>query len=160
MALDRLLLIVSCSQRKRSEPGLLPAIERYDGVYFRLLRKAQREGYWPENLDALILSAKYGLIDQVTPIDSYEQRMTRNQATQLKIQTIQTLQTFARRTSYSEVYVDLGQDYRYAVEGLPQVFDNSLVTYANGRIGQRLAQLRNWLVSKHKTSDGEKDTSQ
>lgn len=58
MALDRLLLIVSCSQRKRSDLGLLPAIERYDGVYFRLLRKAQREGYWPENLDVLILSAQ------------------------------------------------------------------------------------------------------
>jgi hypothetical protein len=130
MALDRLLLIVSCSQRKRSEPGLLPAIERYDGVYFRLLRKARREGYWPENLDALILSAKYGLIDIATPIYSYEQCMTRNRATQLRIQTIQTLQTFARRLSYSEVYVDLGQDYRYAIEGLVQVFDSSLVTYA------------------------------
>ena len=91
MALDRLLLIVSCSQRKRSESRLLPAIERYDGVYFRLLRKALREDYWPENLDALILSAKYRLIDMATPIDSYEQRMTRSRATELKIQTIQML---------------------------------------------------------------------
>src|SRR5262245_4306372 len=44
------LLIMACSQRKRSEPNLLPAIERYDGVHFRVLRKAQREGYWPANL--------------------------------------------------------------------------------------------------------------
>ena len=29
------LLIMACSQRKRSESGLLPAIERYDGPAFR-----------------------------------------------------------------------------------------------------------------------------
>ena len=80
MPLDRLLLIIACSQRKRSELNLLPAIGRYDGVYFRLLRKARREGYWPENLDMLILSSKYGLIDLSTPIAYYEQRMTRTRA--------------------------------------------------------------------------------
>jgi hypothetical protein len=89
-------------------------------------------------------------------IDSYEQRMTRNRATQLKMQTMQTLQTFARRTFYSEVYVDLGQDYRYAVEGIVQVFDNSLVTYASGRIGQRLAQLRKGLVENTEHQRGKK----
>ena len=34
----RLLLIMSCSQRKRPDLGLLPAIERYDGGHFRVLR--------------------------------------------------------------------------------------------------------------------------
>ncbi|MFN8458221.1 MAG: hypothetical protein U0401_26815 [Anaerolineae bacterium] len=28
------LLILACSQRKRPDPGLLPAIERYDGGSF------------------------------------------------------------------------------------------------------------------------------
>lgn len=145
MALDRLLLIVSCSQRKRSDLGLLPAIERYDGVYFRLLRKAQREGYWPENLDVLILSAKYGLIAISTPIAHYEQRMTRNRADDLKSQVFQVLQTLPQRFSYSVVYVELGKDYQCAIEGLAQLFNGSPVVYARGRIGQRLAHLRRWL---------------
>jgi queuine/archaeosine tRNA-ribosyltransferase len=51
------------TQRKRPEQGLLPAIERYDGVHFRVLRKAKREGYWPRNLEVLIVSAKYGLLE-------------------------------------------------------------------------------------------------
>jgi hypothetical protein len=59
----RYLLILGCSQRKRPDSGLLPAIERYDGVNFRILQKAKREEYLPENLDILILSAKYGLIE-------------------------------------------------------------------------------------------------
>ena len=46
----RLLLIVSCSQRKRLDPGLLLALDRYDGGHFRILRKAQREGQWPETM--------------------------------------------------------------------------------------------------------------
>jgi hypothetical protein len=49
----RLLLIVSCSQRKRPDPGLLPALDRYDGGHFRILREAQREGYWPETMELL-----------------------------------------------------------------------------------------------------------
>ena len=76
----RYLLIVACSQRKRSDPGLLPAIERYDGVNFRVLRKARREGYWPENLDVLILSAKYGLLKPDTLIEDYDSRMTQERA--------------------------------------------------------------------------------
>ncbi len=53
----RSLLVLSCSQRKRPDSSLLPAIERYDGGNHRLLRKAKREGHWPESLDVLILSA-------------------------------------------------------------------------------------------------------
>jgi len=148
MALDRLLLIVSCSRRKRSDLGLLPAIERYDGVSFRLLRKARREGYWPENLDVLILSAKYGLIDISTPIAHYEQRMTRNRANDLKSQVFQVLQTLTQEFSYSAVYVELGKDYQDVMEGLTQLFSASSVVYAKGRIGQRLAHLRQWLLAQ------------
>jgi hypothetical protein len=142
MALDRLLLIISCSQRKRLDLGLLPAMERYDGVHFRLLRKARREGYWPENLDVLILSAKYGLIDISTPIAYYEKQMTRARANDLKTQVFQVLQAVTKQFPYSELYVDLGKDYQEAIEGLMQLFNDSPGVYARGRIGQRLAHLR------------------
>ena len=79
----RSLRIVACSQRKRRDSGLLPAIERYDGLYFRVLRKARREGYWPANLDVLIVSAKYGLLELHTAIENYDLRMTPEQAMRL-----------------------------------------------------------------------------
>jgi uncharacterized protein DUF6884 len=101
------LLIVACSQRKRSDAGFLPAIERYDGGNYRLLRKARREGYWPERLDVLILSAKYGLIEDSTLIVNYEQRMNKERASELKAQTMQTFQSYAQQNAYNEVYVDL-----------------------------------------------------
>jgi len=37
------LLILSCSQRKRPDPSLLPAIERYNGPPFQVLRRYLRE---------------------------------------------------------------------------------------------------------------------
>lgn len=144
----RYLLIVACSQRKRQDPGLLPAIDRYDGVKFRVLRKAKREGYWPQNLDLLILSAKYGLIHACARIASYEQRMTRDRASGLRTQVMETLQTYCRENVYRELYVDLGRDYRAAVVGLTELFEGSQVTCARGRIGERLGQLRRWLVAK------------
>ena len=59
------LLIMACSARKRATEDLLPAIDRYDGPAFRVLRKylshAERPG-----LTVMILSAKYCLLGPVS----------------------------------------------------------------------------------------------
>jgi hypothetical protein len=39
----RRMLILACSRRKRPDEGLLPAIERYDGPAFRMVRRFLRE---------------------------------------------------------------------------------------------------------------------
>ncbi|MBD1932503.1 MULTISPECIES: DUF6884 domain-containing protein [Cyanophyceae] len=145
---SRYLLIIACSQRKRLDAGEMSAIARYDGGHFRVLRKAQRDGYWSNNLDVLILSAKYGLIEACTPIANYEQRMNCKRASELKAQVTQALQTYARLGVYCEVYVDLGQDYLPAIEGLADLFKGLQVTYADGRIGERLKWLKHWLKAK------------
>ncbi len=144
----RYFLIVACSQRKRSDPDLLPAIERYDGGNFRLLRKAKREGYFPQSLDVLILSAKYGLISASTSIANYDQRMTSERAKELQEQTVQTLQSYARQHSYQEVYVDLGQDYYPAIGDISKIFNDASIIYAQGKIGERLARVKHWLIEK------------
>ena len=61
------MLILACSRRKRLDEGLLPAIDRYDGSAFRVLRRFLRER--PAGApDVLILSAKHGLIAHDLPI--------------------------------------------------------------------------------------------
>jgi hypothetical protein len=146
----RSLLIIACSQRKCLTPGLLPALERYDGGSYRLLRKARREDNWPKRLDVLILSAKYGLIEASTPIAHYEQRMTRQRAIELHPQTLQVLQSYAEQNIFHEVYVDLGQDYAFAIRGIEQLFSKPSVTFAAGRIGERLSHLKTWLIERCK----------
>ncbi len=144
----RYLLIVACSQRKRSDPGLLPAIERYDGGTFRLLRKARREGHWPVGLDVLVLSANYGLINVSAPIACYEQRMTHTRAGELRDRFREVLSSYTAQQRYRSVYVDLGQDYLPVIGGLVDLVNSPSLTLAQGRIGERLAKLRNWLVTR------------
>ena len=59
MSVKQYLLILACSQRKLDNKELLPAIERYDGGSYRVIRKAQREKCNLDNIEILILSAKY-----------------------------------------------------------------------------------------------------
>ena len=63
MSHNRRLLILSCSQRKHTSLDPLPAIERYDGPLFKVLRRFLRESsHQARDLDVFILSAAYGLI--------------------------------------------------------------------------------------------------
>ncbi len=144
----RYLLIIACSQRKLHDDGLMPAIKRYDGGNYRVLRKARRDGYLSNHIDVLILSAKYGLIEADTPIANYEQQMNHKRADELNAQVRQKLQTYAIKADYQEVYVDLGQDYLPAIEGLTEFFTGSQVSFAQGRIGERQGKLKKWLMEK------------
>ena len=149
------LLIVACSQRKRSDPGLLPAIERYDGVHFRVLRKAQREGYWPTNLDVLIVSAKYGLLELKTAIEPYDLRMTLKQAMQIRPLVLPILAERIKSMTYAEVFLNVGKTYRVSLEGWNVgLSSDTTIVYANGGIGQRARQMRNWLIEKTKSERG------
>ncbi len=132
------LLILSCSQRKRDDPAELPAIERYDGPTFRTLRKARREGYWPHNLEVLILSAEFGLIEAETPIPWYDRLMDRKRAIELRPPVSQAL---AGRLEGCRIFVHLGSIYRLALPDLPPE-----TIYATGAPGQRAAQIKTWLI--------------
>lgn len=143
----RYLLIIGCSQRKRPDPGLLPAIERYDGVNFRVLRKARRERYWPENLDVLILSAKYGLLEPETEIEDYDLKMTRQRAIELQPLIAPELVGRVEAASYAEIFVNLGKNYLSALAGWEESLEqDTTVVYASGGIGQRAAQMHQWLI--------------
>jgi len=140
------LLVLGCSKRKRPEPGLVPAIERYDGVNFRVLRKAIREGYWPSNLDMLILSAKYGLIEQDTLIKHYDLSMTFKRANTIQANASADLDAQLKRKSYNEVFINLGKNYMVALALSKELktVDNR-VHYPVGGIGEKMSQMKMWL---------------
>src|SRR5437870_5541177 len=110
------LLIVTCSQRKRSAPELLPALERYDGIFFRILRKARREGHWSDTLDVLIISAKYGLLELDTVIENYDLRMTVGQAKQLQHVVTPLLIKRVTALAHTEIFLNVGKTYYEAIE--------------------------------------------
>lgn len=143
---SRYLLIVACSQRKVPTARLLPAIQRYDGVNFRVIAKAKREGYWPDNLDVLILSAKYGLIGPAALISDYDLPMTRKRAKELRWQVGVDLDGELGEIAYREVFVNLGKVYLVALALSSELKAlDGRVRYATGGIGQKMSEMKAWI---------------
>jgi hypothetical protein len=149
----RYLLIISCSQRKRPDPGLLPAIERYDGPAFRVLRRFLRENSEDTGqLDIFVLSAMYGLIPAEYPIVEYDQMMTRQRAAELHDE---TLTTFAKLicTGYTDLCLAMSKRYLRALQGWSSLISPAIsVTITDGPQGVKLRQLKHWLW-RGKTGD-------
>ena len=146
------LLLLSCSQRKRSEPGLLPAIERYDGPLFRVLRRYQQKhsafgSYDKTPPDIHILSAEFGLMSADQPIPLYDRRMTTERAQELRPRALDGLRDMLHANSpYRELFLCMGQEYRRALDGWETLLPTGLtVSWAEGSIGGKQAQLHDWL---------------
>jgi hypothetical protein len=137
------LLLFSCSSSKLTRPTEpIPAIERYTGVFFKVLNKWIREHPCNPRPDLLIISAQFGLLRPESLIPYYDQRIDVRRAVALapKIQTALQQELTDRR--YRSILVNLGRDYLKALEGF-----NGLqgATWAQGSIGVRARQLKSWL---------------
>lgn len=139
------LLVIACSERKKPAKKQLPAIERYDGPAFRVLRKflhhQQRSA-----TRIMILSGKYGLIDAATNIDDYDFRITPATARRLRPAVLKRLCSVLRTNPIRSVGICLGRDYLLAVDGLKdQLPEGATIDFIGGGLGQRLTKLRDWL---------------
>lgn len=139
------LLILSCSATKRPDAGTLPAIDRYDGVAYRVLKKALRET--PDlRVAVIILSAEFGLIRADAPIPDYERRMTTARAKELQPHVVAQFAQ-AAPAQYQRVLIHAGQTYAQAIAPLlPTLHRSAQVAMTAGGIGQRLQQLKVWLA--------------
>ena len=142
-------LILSCSQTKVKTPGKLPAIRRYNGPPFRVLRKYLTDAPpadSPDAVDIFILSAEFGLIEGDKPIPCYDRRMTPQRAEELRAG---VLQTFAARIApkhYTDLLLSMSKIYLLALEGFEtSLASDAAVAISNGGNGQKLATLKAWL---------------
>jgi hypothetical protein len=66
------LLLIACSATKQPDPELLPALDRYQGTWFKVLHGYRRaHPQEAQTLDVWILSAEFGFIAAPTPIPDY-----------------------------------------------------------------------------------------
>jgi hypothetical protein len=139
------LLVIACSQRKNPAKGLLPAIARYDGPAFRVLRKYLREEP-RETPCILILSAKYGLIAADRQIPDYDCRLSTGSATELRPQILETVRHAVQTQRPLAIGICAGKDYRMALAGFADVVPQGIgVEFIEGGQGPRLTALRRWL---------------
>jgi len=144
------LLILACSQRKIDAKSPMPALHLYDGVNYRVLRKILLERGWPPGLQIKILSAKHGLIDATTRIESYDKRMDKCRARKINDKVLGVLKNVPPPAT---VFVNLGKDYLPAVNGIEQVFPDCEVSFARGPIGMKMSAMKQWLQGlAHRTA--------
>ena len=145
---SRRLLIMSCTRRKRPEPYIAPALVRYDGPTFRVLRRFLRVNS-SDGVDTFVLSAEYGLIAAEESIANYDRRMTARRAVELRPSVNARIHALAAERTYQEVFLCLGQDYQEALDValIKEVFVDH-ITSASGSIGRRLALLHDWLYQE------------
>lgn len=140
-------LLLSCAKAKRQDKCALPAIERYDGPYFRVLRR-----FFKQTLNAhqpvkvLILSAEYGLIDAAHPVMFYDRRMTSVRAEELRPQVLSKLKTYLNSFSFKELFILLGKDYSEATLNFEGIIPPEItVLRAKGAQGRKAKELKCWL---------------
>ena len=138
------LLVLGCSRKKDTSPYSMKALDRYDGVNFNVLKKMQRERTLPDNMDIVIISAKYGFLKADTPIDNYDMRMTPQRAQELRPSIIENMKLLISEKKYQEIFINLGKDYLPAIEGLEDIVTCPLV-YARGRIGEKMRDMKKWI---------------
>lgn len=146
MDCKRRLLILSCSQRKLTAENLLPAIERYNGPLFFVLRRFLREcPHEAKQLDVYILSAAYGLVAGNSPVPFYDQKMNISRVVELQPQ-VNTVFSNLLQNNYASICFVLGKIYLEAFDGwydLISKLSDFIVT--NGPIGKKQTQLKKWL---------------
>lgn len=144
------LLLLGCTRAKTQFPHLLPALQRYDGPAFRLVRRYMRE-QGDQRLQIYVLSAEFGLIPANHPIPLYDCRMTPGRARALEgdVRNVlcQILPSIDLDESNGEhLLVVLGKDYVSALAG----YQGAGAAYFCSRVvgggqGRKLSTLYDWL---------------
>lgn len=144
---SRRLLILSCSQSKIQGSTLLPALARYDGPKFRLVRKFQRDCVAEASLlDIYVLSAKYGLIPASKPIQFYDRRLSHARIAVLMSKVRISLKSIFDCKTYSHIFLCMGRDYHALLRGIEHMVDPSVALFrSKATQGRMLSELYDWL---------------
>lgn len=149
------LLIIACSQTKKNLGKPAPAWEVYDGTAFRIIKKMQREGTMPSDVDILILSAKYGLLKPSDSIHFYNQKMDTHRAKAMQKGCICLLAGWFGKHEYQEIFLGLPQVYMLAVSPfsiwLPESCRLTTIENIQG-FGPRSVALKEWIWKNTKHS--------
>ena len=108
----RQLLIVSCGSTKCPDVGNMKALDRYLGPIFQSIKKAGV----PENVDVAILSAKHGLIRADTPIENYDQLMTKDKVKDFVNNPNEMSKIAETMQGYDNVLVQGGDNYKNVIK--------------------------------------------
>ncbi len=141
------LLVQSCSATKNQVTKPTPAIEVYDGYFFKIIKKAIREEDFRSDLDLCILSAEHGILDPEDEIITYDRRMTAERAAELCVPVTNELRFRLKTNNYETIILNLGNVYKMAVDDLYENENLHVKAIEGDGIGFKGRQLKSLIRS-------------
>jgi len=153
------LIIVSGSSRVLKEPSdPIPAVQRFDGVFIRLIRKYYKQ---LRGFDILILSPVYGLIGAEEKIGFKEPIrgswrgliLDKTDISRLRESSLPTLEKLLAKRQYDEIYVNVGRKLLRTIEGFEEIVPRTIkITYSEGEgIGPKMTHMKEWIKTHTRT---------
>lgn len=147
--MEKSLLIIGCSHKKIRNECLVSAWDLYDGINYRILKKLSKNLKLPNNIDILILSAKYGFLKPNSMIEYYDQIMTPIRAKKLRNESLSYLKHILTNNIYDEIFINMGYNYLIAIDGFENLLQSQTkIICAKGRIGEKASQMKKWINAK------------
>ncbi len=144
------------SQRRTQSKSRLPAINYFDGVYFRVLKKYLREGLL-DDVDVLVLTKEEGLIP-ANKLVSYSTGtlgpagrldLPNARVRYLRRRNEKYLNRRIRSQNYSEIYVNVGREYMTL---MGDIQTSARTTFAQGAgLGPKAQHMKNWILANRAT---------
>lgn len=144
------LLVQSCSATKEPVDTPVPALDLYDGYFFRIIKKALRAGRFQPGLDILIISAEHGAVEPDDEIGYYDHRMDTERANELNDDVVTAIASKVDAQQYDKIWINLGKDYLPAVDGVENTVDVPVRHIEGSGIGMKGKRLKH-LVSRSRT---------
>ena len=153
--MKRRLLITSASVRTR-EIALkkAPAIEVFDGIFARSVRKYVREELIHPG-DILFVSPTLGLIPALKDLDSNEvdkatnwhrPKVNQRELTALNKDALCILKNMTM-TKYTEVFVNVGKNLYPIIAGINKIFPYPIIQAEGRGIGPKAAHMKAWVLN-------------
>jgi cytoplasmic iron level regulating protein YaaA (DUF328/UPF0246 family) len=142
-----LLLVQSCSATKEPVETPVPALDLYDGYFFRIIKKTLRTNRFQPGIDIIIISAEHGVIEPEDEIGYYDRQMSIERAEALNNDVVTAIARKVDETKYDSIWINLGKDYLPAVDGVEDAVDIPVRYIEGGGIGTK-GKLLKHLVSR------------
>lgn len=152
MTRTRRLLILGTSFRRRKDESLLPAIERYDGLFSRVARKYLGDA---KDVDVAVMIDDLTLVDGSAPVPYNEpegrhwggRTILKKAVEEAQVLNESYLRNKLGKRKYSEIFISMGKEYAAALPNLAQ-YGAMIVFPASGGPGPKAQALKEWFNRK------------